>query len=226
MESRRNRAYGGLASQQKKHRMKPWLCVSVIGVALAAAPCLCRADDTVKNPGEHLRYAVELEPHGLVGWDAFGWGGFGFGVGGRASIPLMHNGFVQTINNLPAITFGADWAHFGGSCGFALYAGSCSANYFYFPVGLQWNFFVAKKWSVFAEAGFAPFFGSYEDYCDVYAQTPGVTARDIAICQSGRPNRVNVQPWGSVGARYHFSKNAALTMRVGVPSFVIGVSFF
>ena len=210
--------------------MKRSLCAFALAatVALALAPGTSSADDTIKRPGDHLRYQVELEPHGLLGWDAFGWGAFGvgFGVGGRASIPLAHNGFVPKINNLPAITFGADWAHFGGSCGLYLYAGSCAANYFYFPVGLQWNFFVSKDWSVFAEAGFAPFFSVYDDYCDLYAATPGVSDRDLAICRSGRPSRLNVQPWGSVGARYHFSKTAALTMRIGVPSLVIGVSFF
>jgi hypothetical protein len=35
-----------------------------------------------------------------------------------------------------------------------------------------------------------------------------------------------VHPIIMAGGRYHFSENVALTMRVGYPSFSIGVSFF
>lgn len=198
-------------------------CSIPIGLAVALGTSLAIAgDQTIKTPGDHPHYKIEIEPHGLIGWDAFGWGGFGFGAGVRASVPIMENGFVPKINNVPAITFGVDWMHFEGGCWYA-YLGYCSAaNYFYFPVGLQWNFFVAKSWSVFAEIGFAPYYGAYSDNCAAF-YLPGT--RDYLICENGRPTHFSVEPWGSLGGRYHFSEHVALTMRIGIPSFAIGVSF-
>src|ERR1700742_955133 len=70
----------------------------------------------IKEPGNHPKYAVELEPHFLAHWDEPYWGGDGIGVGLRASIPIIEDGPVTTINNSLAIGFGFDWAHFSGGC--------------------------------------------------------------------------------------------------------------
>lgn len=202
--------------------MKPWT-LALAACALVAAPTVAAAgDDTIRSPGEHPKYTVELEPHALIGYDAFGWGGFGFGLGGRASVPLMDNGFVPKINNQPAITFGIDWMHFESSCYYYFAGiGGCSANYVYFPLGLQWNFYVSKAWSVFAEAGFAPFYGSYSDFCD----TLDPRSVDYLRCNAVRPSHFNFEPWGSLGGRYSFNEKTSLVMRLGVPTFMIGVSF-
>src|SRR5579862_7469709 len=74
-----------------------------------------RADDTVKHPGDHPLYSVEIEPHTPLGWGGFAgvYGGeAGFGLGARFSIPILHNGFIPQINNGVAVTFGIDWVHF------------------------------------------------------------------------------------------------------------------
>lgn len=182
-----------------------------VAVLLAAALCeaSARADDTIRRPGDHPFYAVEAEPH-LV----FGWGGpyapGGFGLGGRLSIPIVHNGFIPTINNSIAISFGADWVHYE-SC---WYAGSCSANYFDLPIAMQWNFYVAHRWSVFGEPGAVLYFGSYPD-CPLQPN----------LCP-GRPPTVGVVPALFLGGRYHITDKTALTLRVGFPSFSVGFSFF
>ncbi len=201
--------------------MKTTCSAVALGLAVVVGSSLALADQTIKTPGDHPHYKIEVEPHGLVGFDAFGWGGFGFGAGLRASVPLMENGFIPKINNIPAITFGVDWMHFEGGCWYGFY-NSCSANSFYFPVGLQWNFFVAKSWSVFAEIGISPYYTTFGDYCGV-SYVPG--SRDYLFCEDRTPNHLRVEPWGSVGGRYHFNEHVALTMRLGLPSLSVGVSF-
>jgi len=202
--------------------MKSTCTAVTLGLAVAVGSSVAFAgDQTIKTPGDHPHYKIEIEPHGLVGFDAFGWAGFGFGAGLRASVPIMENGFIPKINNVPAITFGLDWMHFDGGCWYGIY-NSCSANSFYFPVGLQWNFFVAKSWSVFAEIGISPYYTAYSDYCGSF-YVPG--SRDYLFCENGSPSHLRVEPWGSLGGRYHFNEHVALTMRLGLPAFSVGVSF-
>jgi hypothetical protein len=70
------------------------------------------------------------------------------------------------------------------------------------PVVMQWNFWLSTHWSVFGEPG---------------------------LVIGGGP-RVNppVPIWPAIffGGRYHFNERIALTMRVGFPTFSVGVSFF
>jgi hypothetical protein len=66
------------------------------------------------------------------------------------------------------------------------------------PVAMQWNFFVHSKWSVFGEPGLV--LGTYRD--------------------------AHLLPALWAGARYHFNDHVALTMRIGYPTFSIGLSFW
>ncbi len=184
--------------------------------ALAAVPFIfaisltspARADDTIKRPGDHPDYTVEIEPHGLLGL-GFRYDGVGVGAGVRFSIPIVKNGFIPSINNNIAVSFGADLLHYGG-CYIANY--DCSANYLFFPVAMQWNFFVAKRWSVFGEPGIVPFYGFYDDGCN-----------NVKGCND--PSHFSVTPALYVGGRFYFNEHTALTMRIGYPDFSVGVSF-
>ena len=60
--------------------MRFWKLGVVTGALLVACPSLVQADSTIKTPGDHPHYRVEIEPHGLLGWDFYG---FGFGLYGR-----------------------------------------------------------------------------------------------------------------------------------------------
>jgi hypothetical protein len=182
-------------------------CVLAI-LALVPRPALA-ADNTITRPGDHPSYAVEVEPHLLLGWgDAYA--SYGYGLGARFSIPIVQNGFVPTINNSVAISFGVDWMH----SDWCWYNGNCAANYFDFPVVMQWNFFVAQRWSVFGEPGLLLYFGSY-DSCP-----------QANLCPGHAPSGTGFEPALFLGGRYHLSDKTSLTLRLGFPSFSIGFSFF
>lgn len=200
--------------RNRKSRSLVFSAVLAAGMACASSAL---ADDTIKSPGDHPDYVVEIEPHGLVGF-GFRYGGAGIGLGGRFSINIVKNGFIPSINNSVAVTFGADFMHYGGC-----YNGindvngfNCSANYLLFPVALQWNFYVASHWSVFGEPGIVPFYGFYDDFC-------GNGPNQIRGCDN--PSHFSVAPALYVGGRYHFNEHMALTMRIGYPDFSVGVSF-
>lgn len=186
-------------------------------VSILALPSVALADDTIKHPGDHPHYSVEVEPHLLLGWGS-AYGSTGIGIGGRVSIPIVQDGFIKTINNSVAISFGLDFVHYSGcyDYGFA-YNGNCGANYLFIPAVMQWNFFVAEHWSVFGEPGLYIYHGFFDtNYC---ASLVG----NRFNCSE--PTTTGVGPAFYLGGRYHFSEHVALTMRIGYPSLSVGVSF-
>jgi hypothetical protein len=197
-------------------------------LALGCASSLCaltetpaHAESIINNPGDHPDYKFELEPHGLLGWGHL-YAGNGFGVGIRGSIPIVDNGFVKTINNSVAISFGLDWLRYSG-CYYRGYRGrngsfadyGCGASYFIFPVAMQWNFWLTTRWSVFGEPGLYIYHGVYNDFCDPNVFGPG--------CDP--PTHTGVDFAFYAGGRFHFNEKVALTMRVGYPTLSVGVSF-
>jgi hypothetical protein len=168
----------------------------------------------IRHPGDHSRYAFEAEPHALLGViKPPGEGkGTGLGLGFRGTVTLLDNGFVPTINNSIGIGFGLDWVHYGhgrdhcvrdpGPSGVCNVDNSESINNLWFPVVMQWNFFLSRQWSVFGEPGLALH----------YESVPG-------------DHSVRVDPHFYAGGRWHFSDRMTLTMRIGYPTFSVGVSF-
>ncbi len=199
------------------------LVCSLVAIAATHASAAA-ADDTIKHPGDHPKYAVEIEPHALWGWTHYDYApNDGFGLGARFSIPIVDNGFVSTINNSVAIGFGLDWLHYSGGCynyyyG-GRYGGPCynvgDANFVFFPVVMQWNFFVAHNWSVFGEPGLVIYHGWF-DYC-------GNVPAGFNNCAN--PTSTGVDFAFYVGGRYHINDHVALVMRLGYPTFSFGVSF-
>jgi hypothetical protein len=93
-----------------RRRVVPFAAMFFVATNANARP-------VIKKPGAHPEYVVELEPHFLLDWaDIPGPNGEGLGVGLRVSIPLFHNGPIDTINNNMAIGFGMDWAHRRRDC--------------------------------------------------------------------------------------------------------------
>ena len=189
-------------------RSLPRLAIAALAATALLAPRAARADDTIKTPGDHPNYPVEIEPHVLLGWDDL-FPGSSFGLGARFSIPILDRGFVPTINDTIAITFGVDYLHFDGCWGPNV---SCSANFLLFPVAMQWNFYVAQKWSVFGEPGVFIYHGFFDD-------CPAGT-----VCTAGA-HETGIQPALYLGGRYHFNDHTTLTMRLGFPTVSVGVSF-
>jgi hypothetical protein len=209
----------------------PCLPAAALGVAAVLTPIAARADDTIRHPGEHAHYSVEIEPHVIASW-ADEWDGTGFGLGGRVSINLTHDGFVRTINNSVAIGLGLDWVHYSGTgcfydprypndCyGYGYYA---SADFFQIPVVGQWNFYVAQRWSVFGELGIYFYHGLY-GAPSYPCNGPGLPACGYYTNFHGADSGIGPALW--LGGRYHLSDTMALTLRLGFPDILtLGVSF-
>ncbi len=177
----------------------------------AALTCLLVASQAraggliIKSPNDHPPSRWELEPHvdfGLWRYGGAEWKGhpgFGepeFGVGFRATVKIVDPGFVPKINDTVGITFGIDLTGCGSYCGGYVHT--------WLPVGLQWNFFLTREWSVFGDFGFMP------------RITTG----------AGNYNGFHPDFFFMAGGRYHFNDKVSLTMRVGYPFVSVGVSFF
>lgn len=216
------RCAGTIEDMTNPHRRFAVIAAVALGTM---APAVARADDTIKQPGDHPHYTVELEPHVALGWatDYYYGSSTGFGLGGRVSINLTHDGFVKTINNSVAIGFGVDWLHYSAPGCYYYYRGGAgcyggvAADFFDFPIVMQWNFYVAKNWSVFGEPGLYIWHGSYGS---------GVCYDAIGNPVACSFSDTGVGPAFWVGARYHFNDTVALTMRLGYPELLtFGVSF-
>jgi hypothetical protein len=199
--------------------MKPPSSTRLVAIAGSAVALLlgpwwestASADTSIiQHPGDHPRYVFEAEPHLLFGFiDPPGYAdGAGFGLGFRGSIPIVRNGFIPKLNNSVAIGFGVDIARYGradycvhfddnGLCDD--YGHTDSFTEFWFPGVLQWNFFLSRNWSVFGEPGVA-----------LYVMD-GHLKFDPFVFYAG--------------GRFHITNNIALTMRIGYPTFSLGVSF-
>ena len=191
--------------------------LAFVAVSLTASAGVAQ----IKQPGAHLNYSVELEPQGVLQWD--GPAGFdeGLGLGFRASIPLFHNGPIPKINNNMAIGFGFHWAYFEDDC-HSRYANDvivlgsdCEANDLWFPVVLQWNFYVTPSIAVFGEPGLAIRHTRVSiDNC------PG----DWVDCDD---SDTDFEPFVLyMGAKFFVSDAIAVTVRLGFPTLSVGASFF
>ena len=179
----------------------------------------------IKQPGAHPHYEAEVEPHLFLQWDNAGWwDDEGIGVGVRVTIPLVHNGPIDSINNNMGVGFGFDWAHFDDVCyvgfdprgvrwapGWACSGGSM--NDFWLPVVFQWSFFFSDLISAFFEPGLA-----LEH-----------TRWDGAICDSGfcsyDESNTGIEFVLWIGVRFHLSESFALVLRLGTPSLDFGPAF-
>ena len=183
-------------------------------VALAAAstfvlsfPREAAAQSIIKRPGLHPQ-TWELEPHLNFRGVLLPESDPGFGLGIRATIPVTKNGFISSINNSVGIGFGVDWLAYRGA----------GLNHFIVPVVLQWNFFLTKSWSVFAEPGLA--LNLYNEDCAAYRRLENgrYYARSC--------HRNLLEPHVGVGARWHFTPDMALTLRLANTAFSAGISWF
>lgn len=194
------------------------LARSLAVTAILVIPCAgtAAAESIIRNPNPP-RYAVEIEPHVNLSFLDLDYGGTSFGPGIRFGIPIMSPGFVPTINDSVAISFGADLVRYSGYS-YGCDARGCydTAGFWaaYIPVTLQWNFWLTDRWSVFGEPGLTLRHAFQDDYC---AATPGFSCR-------GRDRLLGTF---YAGARLQLSDALALTFRAGYPNgFSVGLSIF
>lgn len=194
--------------------------VALGACTLFAGESQARADTLIiKQPGAHAPYVMELEPHLLIGGLTAPVGdpvSEGFGLGGRATFEILDPGFVPTINDSIGIGVGLDAVQFSYTYGCVKYSngangkpvcvsGDVTNTYFWIPVVMQWNFWLSRNWSVFGEPGVALRYMSNEDF---------------------HGHHLRLDPFVLyAGGRFHFSDTVTLTMRIGHPTWSVGVSF-
>jgi hypothetical protein len=152
-------------------------------------------------------YPIEIEPHIVFGAENV-YGATGFGAGLRVSIPVVFGLLKRAPDNL-AITFGGDLLHYDN----CYYSDQCGANYLMLPVAAQWNVFLARRVSVFAEAGVFVYKGFFD----------GCGPSDGPGCSP--PSDFGILPTLAVGGRLHLGDNVSLIARLGYPTVTLGVSF-
>jgi hypothetical protein len=160
------------------------ICFATLLCALArpsgAEPAL------LDQPGAHPDYLLEIEPHLLFAFDPPGPAQGGLGGGIRASLELIDPGFISKLNNTVALGLGADWV-----------GASRADSALWLPVVLQWNFWVARRWSLFGEPG------------------AGIWLLEAE----------GVRPTFGAGGRYHAADLFAFTLRIAYPALTAGLSF-
>jgi hypothetical protein len=192
--------------------LRPIVVTGVVSAAMTLS-AVTMADVVMRvegpsPPREYVSaYALELEPHFSFGPDNV-YGTAGIGAGMRLGIPLFVGNLGAMPDNL-AISFGGDILHYD-NCYFGV---ECGANYLMVPVAAQWNIFVLRHLSVFAEGG-AFLYKGWFNGCGP-GDGPGCSA----------PADFGVLPTLALGGRVHFGDHAALTVRVGYPTTTIGLSF-
>jgi hypothetical protein len=185
-----------------------------------------RADAQIKQPGSHGSYSVELEPHLLLLWRDHSrdyWDdGSGYGLGMRASIPIVDNGFISSINNSVAIGFGLDWGRYSHQCWLKNdrdWKGDCSNDEVLIPVVMQWNFYLTRAFSLFGEPGLAVRHSRWSwpnGYCD---------GPNGAVPCDYSDSDTDVEPVLFVGGRVG-NDDVSFTFRLGWPYASVGASFF
>jgi hypothetical protein len=163
----------------------------------------------IKFPGQHPKYSFEAEPHLTVGFFDVGPSDDGFGLGFRGTIPIVDNGFISSINNSVGIGFGVDWLHYEEDGCYTVRGDrycpddDWEFDVIWFPVVMQWNFWLSQNWSVFGEPGLV--LQLHDD--DYFGDD------------------MDIDPALFIGGRFLMTRDIALTMRLGSPTFSIGVSF-
>jgi hypothetical protein len=98
-------------------RMRAVLTLAAVVISLVSYQQEAHAENLIKRPGAHNQYKWELEPQlyfRFANFDAVG-------PGVRASIPFMHNGPIDTINNNIGINFGVLLPFYSGNPAIEIY---------------------------------------------------------------------------------------------------------
>ena len=96
------------------------------------------------------------------------------GIGARASLVVVPDGFIRGVNDSVAIGLGLDFGHYAARYALDGYRDQClhfapgpagtsvctdvtsnggSYNYVFTPVVMQWNFWLTERFSAFGEPG-------------------------------------------------------------------------
>jgi hypothetical protein len=174
-------------------RMSPAVTRSLlaisIGLGCATISRTAAADAYgINHPRQHIDYVFELEPEVVFVFRRPLDDGPGIGV--RGSIPVMFNGFIPSINNSVAVTFGFD-----KDPAFRYHS-------YNVPLALQWNFWLHRSFSIFGEPGvFLHFAEKTHAYLQVWGGARAHFTDWVALTA-----RVSLPetPAGSLGVSFFF----------------------
>ncbi len=172
---------------------------ALILVGLIAAPVPAMAGGPIiKHPYGGKR-PYQLDVHA-----GFVWVGKGLASGVRFGIPIIHNGFIKTINNSIYINFGADLYFLDAldkkkSTAYGIAIG--------IPVTMHWEFYFTPRWSAFGEVG------------------PNIFLHSGVFDGHGWDWSPSHWFIASAGGRYFINRTLTLTLRLGSPYSSFGVSF-
>lgn len=172
----------------------PKSAVQLIPAVLLGLACLAGSGNAqadaygITHPRQHIDYYFELEPEAIIVFNRDLNQGPGLGV--RGSIPVMFNGFIPSINNSVAVTFGFDKDPIG------------HGHTYNVPVALQWNFWLHRNFSVFGEPGI---FMQFNDKTHVEFQIWGGARVHFTdyVALTGRISVPNT-PAASLGVSFFF----------------------
>jgi hypothetical protein len=183
------------------------LCYAV-AICAALTGSFSKADAQIDRAGAHPNYSVELEPHAIVQWDVEPYDHNGFGLGLRASIPVIKSGPITTVNNSLAVAFGLDWAHSGHCRVNRASYDDCDMDNFELPIVVQWNFFFTDVISLLVELGLDIRYETWDVADGLYDG-----------------DDVEAFPQFLVGPRFMVGNRIAIPIRIGFPYLSVGVSF-
>ena len=129
--------------------------------------------------------------------------GFPFGVSGRYLIPILHDGFLPSVNDSFSIEFGLDLS---GAVGTRFYP------ILGIPVEVMWQFHFTQKFSAYAKVGVVLEINFVPYVCNVGS----------VYCRGGA---VSASPIGNLGLMYKFSDKVSFRAEVGYPWVKVGLGF-
>jgi hypothetical protein len=134
---------------------------------LLAAPGARADQSTIKRPGDHPSYFVELEPHALVA----PFHGFRPGIGFRAFANIVDDGFLSKLNDSVAVGGGFD----------------ATTKDAWIIAAMQWNFWLSENWSVFGEPGVSVHNGKFDPFTIWAGGRFHFTDKITLTMRAGRP---------------------------------------
>jgi hypothetical protein len=133
-------------------------------------------------------------PYGYWAW------GFPVGVGARYYLPLLHNGFISSMNDEFGLEFGVDGAFI-----FSPYGAVLGIDV---PVEAMWAFHLSPNFAAYAKAGLGIGITSWP--IGYYGQS-GVSFRFVGV--------------GGVGIMYKLTEALTFRAEVGTPWAKVGLGF-
>jgi hypothetical protein len=116
------------------------LCFGTPAFAQSSAPVVATPSGGIDDTGPHHR------PSMITVWGILPYAyGVGLGVGARYTLPLVHDGFVRSINNSVELEFGGDLGFFG--------LGGLGYTNLDLAAELRWTFHMTPVFDLYPKVG-------------------------------------------------------------------------